>query len=157
MSTPLKAGSLIYLVIEDDPVGAGPHTWKVAAVEVERASLRQIKLKRPLPDNGGTVFKPDALGRLFFETLLQAIQHFLIAQRLKIETFTRRCAEAKRAVAWATSQESGDPSRDSMCLDCGDDVHDGPCVERRCSECGVEVASRCSQHPQSPVHVYGAS
>ena len=44
--------------------------------------------------------------------------------------------------------------RDGSCADCGYEVHDGPCVERFCSECGVEVSSRCSQHPQQPVHVY---
>ena len=44
--------------------------------------------------------------------------------------------------------------RDGSCADCGWEAHDGPCVERCCSECGVEVASRCSQHPHRPVHVY---
>ncbi len=44
--------------------------------------------------------------------------------------------------------------RDGSCADCGDDAHDGPCIERICPECGVEVGSRCSRHPQSPVHVY---
>lgn len=40
------------------------------------------------------------------------------------------------------------------CGDCGYDAHDGPCVERCCSECGVAISSRCSQHPYSAVHVY---
>lgn len=143
---------VIYRVIEVDPVDKGLHTWKVAAIEVERESPRQIKLKSPLPENGGTVFKPDARGRLFFETPLQAIQHFLISQRLRIETFTRRREEAERAVAWAMSQDDArvQEASDSACHNCGDE-HDGPCEERRCSECGVEVGSRCSQHPQSPV------
>ena len=44
--------------------------------------------------------------------------------------------------------------RDGSCRDCGYDAHDGSCVERRCSECDAEVGSRCSQHPQQPVHVY---
>ena len=44
--------------------------------------------------------------------------------------------------------------RDGSCRDCGDDAHDGPCIDRQCSECGVTVSSRCSQHPQRPVHVY---
>lgn len=44
--------------------------------------------------------------------------------------------------------------RDGSCADCGDEAHGGSCVERRCSECGSEVSSRCSQHPQRPVHVY---
>jgi hypothetical protein len=43
---------------------------------------------------------------------------------------------------------------DGRCRDCGYDAHDGPCVERRCSECGAEVSSRCAQHPDQPVHVY---
>lgn len=44
--------------------------------------------------------------------------------------------------------------RDGSCRDCGYEAHDGPCIERRCSECGAEVSARCSQHPQSAVHVY---
>jgi hypothetical protein len=44
--------------------------------------------------------------------------------------------------------------RDGSCRDCGDEAHDGPCIDRQCSECGVAVSSRCSQHPQQPVHVY---
>ena len=44
--------------------------------------------------------------------------------------------------------------RDGSCRDCGDDAHDGPCIDRQCSECGVTVSSRCPQHPQRPVHVY---
>ena len=43
---------------------------------------------------------------------------------------------------------------DGSCRDCGDEAHEGPCVDRQCSECGVTVSSRCSQHPQSAVHVY---
>jgi len=45
-------------------------------------------------------------------------------------------------------------ARDGSCRDCGYDAHDGPCVERRCSECGAEVSSHCSRHPDQPVHVY---
>ena len=44
--------------------------------------------------------------------------------------------------------------RDGSCRDCGDDAHDGPCIDRQCSECGSCVASRCSQHPTAAVHVY---
>ena len=105
----MKAGTLIYRVVEVDPPPdvREPHTWKAACVVVERASDRQIKLKMPLPGHGGTVFKPDALGRLFFETPLQAIQFFLTARRLEIEALDRRRTEAERAIAWATtSQES---------------------------------------------------
>jgi hypothetical protein len=105
----LKANStltvLVYCVAEDDPPGPGKHTWKAVAVPVERASEKQIKLKKPLPGHGGTVFPPDAYGRLFFETPLQAIQHFLAARRLEIEALERRRAEAERALAWARSQE----------------------------------------------------
>jgi hypothetical protein len=45
------------------------------------------------------------------------------------------------------------PSNGS-CRDCGDEAHEGPCINRYCGECGVNVSSRCSHHPQSPVHVY---
>lgn len=44
--------------------------------------------------------------------------------------------------------------RDGSCADCGYEAHDGPCIERRCSDCGAEISSRCSLHPQQPVHVY---
>ena len=44
--------------------------------------------------------------------------------------------------------------RDGSCRDCGDEAHEGPCIDRQCSECGSCVSSRCSQHPQSAVHVY---
>lgn len=44
--------------------------------------------------------------------------------------------------------------RDGSCSDCGYEAHDGPCIERICSECGAEVSSRCSQHPHQAVHVY---
>lgn len=44
--------------------------------------------------------------------------------------------------------------RDGSCPDCGYEAHDGPCTERICSECGAEVSSRCSQHPDQPVNVY---
>lgn len=43
---------------------------------------------------------------------------------------------------------------DGSCADCGYEAHAGPCIERVCSECGVEVSSRCSRHPERPVHVY---
>ena len=103
----MKTGTLVYVVVEVDPPPDKHerHTWKAACVVVDRASDRQVKLKTPLPGHGGTVFKPDALGRLFFETPLQAIQFFLTARRLEIESLDRRRKEAERAVAWATSQE----------------------------------------------------
>lgn len=96
---------IVYRVAEDDPVGPGLHTWKVVAIPVEYATPKQIKLKKPLPGSGGTVFKPDAYGRLFFETPLQAIRHFLTVKRFEIESLDRKRAEADRAIAWATSQE----------------------------------------------------
>lgn len=109
MSVSLKTGSsitvLVYRVVEDEPVGEGKHTWKTAAIAVERASARQIKLARPLPGHGGSVFKPTDLGRLFFESPLQAIKHFLIARQLEIDSFDRKRKEAERAIAWAKSQE----------------------------------------------------
>ena len=104
--TKLHAGNVVYRVIEIDPPPDvyERHTWKVQAVVVERASNRQIKLKTPFSDLSRTVFQPDAFGRVFFETPLQAIQFFLTARRLEIESFDRRRKEAERAIAWATSQ-----------------------------------------------------
>jgi len=69
----LKAGRLVYRVIEEDPPppSRDRYTWKVTASVVASASTKQIKLKTPLPEHNGTVFKPDALGRLFYETPAQ--------------------------------------------------------------------------------------
>ena len=107
MTSALKAGCVVYRVIEVDPPPdrREPHTWKAAAVIVERASDRQIKLKTPFSDLARTVFPPNAFGRVFFETPLQAIRFFVTARRLEIESFDRRRKEAERAIAWATSQE----------------------------------------------------
>jgi hypothetical protein len=44
--------------------------------------------------------------------------------------------------------------RDGSCRDCGDEAHDGSCVDRQCSECGARVSSQCFAHPLQPVHVY---
>ena len=105
--TPLRAGDLVYRVVEIDPPpdDQGPYTWKAAAVIVERASAKQIKLKTPFSGIARTIFQPDAFGRLFFASPLQAIQSFLIERRLEIESFERRRKEAERAIAWAESQE----------------------------------------------------
>jgi hypothetical protein len=118
--TPLRAGDLFYRVIEVDPppnvyldgcrkANYAPHTWKVASAVVERASARQVKLKTRLLKLGNVVFELSAFGRLFFESPLQAIQHFLTARRLEIESLDRKRKVAERAVAWATSQEGLKP------------------------------------------------
>jgi hypothetical protein len=88
--TPLHAGTVVYRVIEVDlpPDIQGPHTWKVAAVVVERASDKQIKLKQAFPGLHRKVFEPTAFGRVFFETTQQAIQCFLTEYRSEI---VRQC------------------------------------------------------------------
>lgn len=104
----MKAGQVVYRVIEvdlpDDLDDRGPSTWKVAAVTVERSSSKQIKLSKRFPKLG-TLFKPNALGSLFFESPLQAIEHFLIARRLDLDALDARRAETERAIAWAANQE----------------------------------------------------
>lgn len=107
MSTALKAGTLVYRVVEVDPPPDehGRHTWKAACVVVERASDRQVKLKTPFSGLGRVMFQPSALGRVFFETPLQAIQFFLTERRLEIESLDRRRKEVERAIAWTISQE----------------------------------------------------
>lgn len=111
MTKPLKAGDLVYRVTEIDPPPDKHerHTWKATGVVVERASDRQIKLKTPFADLIRTVFKPSALGSVFFETPLQAIQFFLATRRLEIESLERRHKEAERAIEWATGQEGVQP------------------------------------------------
>ena len=105
--TPLRSGDVVYRVVEIDPPPdvRDRHTWKAAAVVVERASTKQIKLKSPFPGLARMVFDPDAFGRVFFETPLQAIKFFITERRLEIESIDRRRKEAERALAWATSQE----------------------------------------------------
>jgi hypothetical protein len=101
--TPLRAGDLVYRVIEVDlpPNIPGRHTWEVASVVIERASSKQIKLSAHFTGLANKVFDPDAFGRVFFETPLQAIQYFLSSKRLEIESLDRRRKEVERATAWA--------------------------------------------------------
>ena len=102
----LRAGDLVYRVIEIDPPDDGPVTWKVTSAIVTQASDKQIRLETYLPGLWNVIFKADALGHLFFETPLGAIQWFIAAQRREIETLDRRRKQAERAIEWATSQES---------------------------------------------------
>ena len=104
MST-LKAGDLVYRVIEHDPPGKGRSTWKVASTVVERASAKQVKLKAYFAGLWRTTFDPDALGRAFFDSPLGAVQAFLAARRDEIESIDRQRKEAERAIAWAEAQE----------------------------------------------------
>jgi hypothetical protein len=115
----MKADTIVYRVVEDDlqPDKPGLHTWKVASVIVERASDRQIKLKTRLPGHGGTLFNPNALGRHFFTTPLQAIQFFKAERHLEIEKIDRLRKEAVRAIAWA---ELNVASEVEECLGRGD-------------------------------------
>lgn len=104
--THLHAGTVVYRVIEVDPPPdvCEPHTWKAASVGVERASDKQIKLKRPFQGLARTVFDPTAFGRVFFETPQQAIQCFLAERHNEIVSLDRKRKEAERALAWAEGQ-----------------------------------------------------
>jgi hypothetical protein len=105
------AGNVVYRVVEIDrpPDDRRPHTWEAAAVVVEHASPKQIKLKTPFPGLFRKVFEPTAFGRIFFATPLQAIQFFLTERRLEIESLNRKKKEAERAIAWAMSQAGMTP------------------------------------------------
>jgi hypothetical protein len=105
VSTALKTGSLVYRVVEVDPPDETLYTWKVACITVEKASDRQVRLMKRFDGLANILFEPDALGRLFFESPLQAIQFFLTERRLEMESLERKKATAERAIAWATSQE----------------------------------------------------
>lgn len=107
MSTALKAGDLVYRVVEIDPPppDASPHTWEVACIAVEKASEKQVKLQKRFDGLANILFEPSALGRSFFETPLQAIQSFLAARRLELEALERKKAHAARAIAWAEQQD----------------------------------------------------
>ena len=102
--TPLHAGTVVYRVSEVDPPHHILHTWEATAIPVERASDKQIKLKRQFPGLARTVFDPTAFGRIFFETPQQAIQHFLTERRDEITSLDRKKKEAERALAWAEGQ-----------------------------------------------------
>lgn len=104
-NTPLRAGDVVYRVVEDDPIGPGLHTWKAVSRVIERASVKQVKLKAAFPGFERVLFEPDAFGRAFFETPLQAIKHFLAERRRDVESLDRKRKEAERAIAWAESQE----------------------------------------------------
>lgn len=101
----LKAGDLVYRVVQHDPPGKKPHTWKIVTAVVEHASTKQIKLKTYFQGLWRTRFEPHALGSSFFETPRAAIQYFLTSARREIETLESRRKDAERAIAWATSQE----------------------------------------------------
>jgi hypothetical protein len=100
---PLAAGTVVYRVVEFDPPPdeEGPHTWKAAAVVVERASAKQIKLRSTFPGMERVVFDPSAFGRDFFASPLEAIKVFLIARRAELESIERRRKDVERAFAWA--------------------------------------------------------
>lgn len=103
--TPLRAGDVVYRVVEYDPPDENtPHTWKVASAVIERASDKQIKLKSQPPGFPRILFQPDALGRAFFESPLQAVKAFLKEQQAQIESLERQRKTAERAVTWATSE-----------------------------------------------------
>lgn len=104
--TPLHAGTVVYRVIEVDPPPdiCGPHLWATDAVVVERASDKQIKLKRPFRGLARTVFEPTAFGRVFFETSQQAIQYFLTERRDELASLKRKREEVERALEWAEGQ-----------------------------------------------------
>lgn len=99
--TPLRAGDLVYRVVEVDPPTKGPHTWEVAAIAVKQASAKQIRLKACFAPLWRTQFTPYALGRAFFTTPAAAIAAFLAAQRRELESLDRRRKDTERAVAWA--------------------------------------------------------
>ena len=101
----LRAGDMVYRVVEVDPPGDVRHTWKVSSAVVKHASDKQIKLKTYLSGTFRVQYDPSALGRVFFETPSAAIEAFLAHQRGEIESLDRRRAEADRAIAWATAQE----------------------------------------------------
>jgi hypothetical protein len=104
--TPLHAGAVVYRVIEVDPPPnvPGPYTWQAGTVIVERASDKQIKLKRTFPGLARLVFEPSAFGHYFFKTPEQAIQAFLTARRNEIVALDYRRKIAERALAWAEGQ-----------------------------------------------------
>ena len=103
---PLRAGHLVYRVIEVDPPDENQqHSWKVVSLVVANASDKQIKLKGFFSDMFKRQFAPDALGRHFFETPHQAIEHFLAARREEIASLDRRRVTAERAIAWAFLQK----------------------------------------------------
>lgn len=102
---PLRPGDLVYRVVEWDSPENDPHTWKVMSVAVERASVKQIKLKTYFSSLYRVQYEPRALGRIFFATPEAAVAAFLSAQRSELESLERHRKNAERAIAWAIAQE----------------------------------------------------
>lgn len=100
------------------------------------------------------IIKPGALIELRDEETQQWIPLTIES----IDGFRARCRMLSGEIILSTVADLAKDARlrprDGSCADCGWEAHDGPCTERVCSACGVEVSSRCSQHPQQPVNVY---
>jgi len=102
----LRSGVCVYRVVEVEPAEEDePHSWKVACGVIEAFSSKQIVLKAYLPGLDKKRFKADAFGRVFFESPLAAIRHFLTAKQLEVEAIDRKRADNMRAIAWASTQE----------------------------------------------------
>jgi hypothetical protein len=82
-----------------------PETTPKYRVEARDAKAgKMIALARPFTDLSKTCYSQKALGRIFFETPLQAIVNFAANQRLAIESADRARREAERALFWAYTQ-----------------------------------------------------
>lgn len=100
----LRAGDLVYRVIEVDLPTEAPHTWEVASVVVRHVGAKQIKLARCFASVWRVLFDLDALGRVFFATPAAAITAFLTERRSELETLERRRQDAERAITWAIAR-----------------------------------------------------
>lgn len=97
---------VVYRVEEVNPPPGvkGPHTWKVAAIEAY-VHRKTIQLTKRFWNIEKIMWQPDALGRVFFETPLQAIDYFKRSQMALVESHQRCILENQRAIAWAQEQQ----------------------------------------------------
>lgn len=112
--TKLTANCIVYRVVpyvgHDDETDPPNHAVETRIV---KAAGKMIILVRPFTDLMKTRFAKDALGRIFFETPLQAIVHFAAEQRIAIDRADRARRRAESALFWAYEQGAPVPKGSS--------------------------------------------
>jgi hypothetical protein len=128
----VKKGDRVYRVVECDPAHTTESTWAVTSVELAVATAKRHVFATPLSGLGGTHYAPRELGRLYFATPDEAIEHFVAAKRLTIKNAKQSIKTAERALSWAIGKTK-------ICSRC---VYANRKATYRCREC--EAA--CCEH-----------
>jgi hypothetical protein len=103
--TKLTANCVVYRVVpyvgHDDETNPPNHAVEARIV---KSAGKMITLARSFTDRLKTRYDQKALGRVFFETPLQAITNFAAEQRIAIDSADRARHRAERALFWAYEQ-----------------------------------------------------